>query len=131
MTDKRLKDSEWIILQALWTRAPLDLKDIIDSVQSAHPEVSWDYKTYHSFLRILCEKGYVTAEKRGKNNRYSPAVTRAQALSYETDSLVSRRGYYGSVSTLMVNMAEQGKLTRNEKDELMALAARLAEENED
>lgn len=127
--DTRLKDSEWIILQPLWADAPLDLKGIIARVQQAHPEVSWDYKTYHSFLRILCDKGFVRAEKQGKNNQYYPAITQERALSYETDSLISRRGYYGSVSTLMVNMAEQGQLTRREKSELMALAARLAAED--
>lgn len=126
--DKRLKDSEWIILQALWAKAPLDLKDIIAQVQQAHPAVSWDYKTYHSFLRILCDKGFVRAERQGKNNRYYPAITQDCALSYETDSLISRRGYYGSVSALLINMADQGKLTSQEKDELVALAARLAAE---
>ena len=129
--DKRLKDSEWIILQALWADSPLDLKDIIERVQKANPQVRWDYKTYHSFLRLLNEKGYVRAEKQGRNNRYFPAITQEQALSYETDSLVSRRGYYGTVSTLMVNMAEQGKLTQREKSELMALALRLAAEDEE
>lgn len=127
--DKRLKDSEWIILRALWAHSPLDLKGIIAAVQTSRPEVLWDYKTYHSFLRILLEKGFVSAEKHGKNNRYSPAITEEQALSYETDSLVSRRSYYGSVSSLMVNMAEQGKLTQEEKRELMALAAQLANES--
>lgn len=128
--DTRLKDSEWIILQALWENAPLDLKGIIDSVQRRRPAVDWDYKTYHSFLRILCQKGFVLAQKQGKNNRYAPAITREQALSYEADSLLSRRDYYGSVSTLMVNMAAQGKLTAAEKQELMALAKQLAAEEE-
>jgi BlaI family penicillinase repressor len=127
--DKRLKDSEWIILRVLWDEQPLDLKDIIARVQEQNSDVSWDYKTYHSFLRILVEKGYVTAKKRGKNNLYSPAITQEQALSYETDSLISRRNYYGSVSSLMVHMAEQGKLTSAEKLELRELAARLAEED--
>jgi len=127
--DKRLKDSEWIILQPLWEEAPLDLKAIIARVQQAYPEVSWDYKTYHSFLRILCDKGFVRAEKQGKNNQYYPAITQERALSYETESLISRRGYYGSVSTLLINMADQGKLTHREKNELMELAARLAAED--
>ena len=126
--DKRLKDSEWIILRALWGKEPMDLKELIACVQVQRPEIKWDYKTYHSFLRILIEKGFVSAEKHGKNNRYRAAITEQQALSYETDSLVSRRSYYGSVSSLMVNMADQGKLTAEEKHELMRLAARLAEE---
>ena len=127
--DKRLKDSEWIILRALWNNAPMDLKDIISSVQSADPNVNWDYKTYHSFLRILMEKGYVFAERHGKINLYRPAITLEQALSLEAESLLSRRVYFGSVSGLMVQMAEQGKLTEKEKQELRQLAERLAEED--
>ena len=127
--DKRLKDSEWIILRALWNNAPMDLKDIISSVQSADPNVNWDYKTYHSFLRILMDKGYVLAERHGKNNLYRPAITQEQALSLEAESLLSRRVYFGSVSGLMVQMAEQGKLTEKEKQELRLLAERLAEED--
>lgn len=127
--DKRLKDSEWIILRSLWERAPMDLKDIVASVQAEHPDVNWDYKTYHSFLRILMEKGYVFAERHGKNNLYRPAITQEQALSLETESLLSRRVYFGSVSGLMVQMAEQGKLTELEKQELRQLAERLAEED--
>ena len=128
--DKRLKDSEWIILRALWGEPPMDLKGIVARVRLLHPEVQWDYKTYHSFLRILTEKGLVHAEKQGKNKVYTPAITEELALSFEADSLVSRRSYYGSVSSLMVNMAEQGRLTREEKRELMALAARLSAEEE-
>ncbi len=124
--DKRLKDNEWIILHAVWKRNPIDLKSIIRSVQEDNPGIAWDYKTYHSFLRILLEKGYLKAVKSGKNNLYSPGITYDEAMSMEADSLVSRRGFYGSVSGLMVNMAEQGKLTEQEKKELMDLAKRLA-----
>ncbi len=126
--DKRLKDSEWIILRALWGNPPADLSELICRVQRQNPNLAWDYKTYHSFLRILCDKGLVRAEKHGKNNLYSPLVTEAEALTSESDSLLLRRAYYGSVSSLMVNMAERGKLTEAEKQELMALAKRLSEE---
>jgi predicted transcriptional regulator len=128
--DKRLKDSEWIILHVLWENPAMDLRGIIAGVQAQNPDVSWDYKTYHSFLRILIEKGFITADKHGKNNYYSPAITQEQALSYETESLISRRNYYGSVSSLMVHMAEQGKLTKTEKQELLDLAVKLAQEDE-
>ena len=66
--DTRLKESEWIILQALWQESPLDLKGIIASVQAQNADVSWDYKTYHSFLRILLEKGLITAKRQKNSN---------------------------------------------------------------
>ncbi len=128
--DTRLKESEWIILQALWLESPQDLKGIIARVQAQNPTVRWDYKTYHSFLRILLEKGYITAERQKQNNLYSPAITREEALSCETESLIARRGYFGSVSSLLVHMAQQGQLTHTEKQELRALAEQLAQEDE-
>ncbi len=128
--DTRLKESEWIILQALWQESPLDLKGIIASVQRQNPAVSWDYKTYHSFLRILLEKGFVSAERQKQNNLYRPLITRDEALSCEAESLISRRGYFGSVSSILVHMAQEGKLTREEKQELRALAEQLAQEDE-
>ena len=124
--DTRLKDNEWIILHAVWKQNPIDLKTIIRSVQEDNPQIAWDYKTYHSFLRILLGKGYLKAVKVGKNNLYSPGITYEEAMSREADSIVSRRSFYGSVSGLMVNMAEQGKLTEQEKRDLMELAERLA-----
>lgn len=127
--DTRLKDNEWILLNVLWKKHPMDMKEIISTVQKNEPDVVWDYKTYHSFLRILLEKGYITASKQGKNNMYSPAITREEAISKETDNLAARRNYYGSVAGLMVHMADQGKLTAEEKTELLELALRLAAED--
>ncbi|MBQ7278050.1 MAG: BlaI/MecI/CopY family transcriptional regulator [Clostridia bacterium] len=124
--DARLKDNEWIILHAVWKENPVDLKTIIRLVQQSNPGITWDYKTYHSFLRILLDKGYLKAVKVGKNNLYSPGITYEEAMSREADSLVSRRSFYGSVSGLVVNMAEQGKLTDREKQDLMELAQRLS-----
>ena len=73
--DKRLKDNEWIILKALWKEHPMDMKGIIRSVREDNPEINWDYKTYHSFFRLLLEKGFLLAEKSGKNNLYSPGIS--------------------------------------------------------
>ncbi len=84
--DTRLKDSEWIILQALWEKAPLDLKGIIAHVQKNHPAVGWDYKTYHSFLRIRWKRGMSPRSGRRRatsivlllrRTRRSPAKPRA------------------------------------------------------
>lgn len=128
--DTRLKDNEWILLSVLWEESPLGMMEIIERVQAQNPEIHWDYKTYHSFLRILLEKGYIQAEKQGKTNRYTPLLTRENAIAQEADSLAARRNYYGSVTGLMASMLHQGKLTAMEKEELLQLAAQLAAEQE-
>ena len=60
---KRLTDSEWIILNALWDRKPQSMKQIVAAVKE-QGSVTWGYKTYHTYLRNMCEKGLITSEER-------------------------------------------------------------------
>ena len=123
---KRLADSEWIILQALWGKPPQTMKQIVSCIQLEQPDVDWDYKTYHTYLRNMCRKGILHAEERNlKDKLYSPLVSRDDAIRAESESLLLRRGYFGSVGRLVMFMAESGDLTEQDKKELMELAAKL------
>lgn len=71
--DTRLKESEWIILQALWQESPLDLKGIIASVRTQNADVGWDYKTYHSFAhpaRKRLDHGRAAEEQQPLQSRH-------------------------------------------------------------
>ena len=124
--DKRLADSEWVILKALWNRPPQTMKQIVENVRAAQNEVNWSYKTYHTYLRNMCEKVLIKAEDRNlKDKLYSPLVSENEALKAEGSELLSRRAYFGSVGRLVAMMAESGQLSEKDTEELKALAARL------
>jgi len=127
--DKRLAESEWVILKALWDREPQTMKQIVERVRAEQPGVDWGYKTYHTYLRNMTAKGLVTAEERNlKDKLYSAAVTREDALRAEGNELLSRRGYFGSVGRLVAMMADSGQLSKKDTEDLKALAARLEQE---
>ena len=128
---KRLADSEWIILKAVWNKPPQTMKQIVQSVQAEQPDVDWVYKTYHTYLRNMCEKGLLKSEERNmKDKLYSPLISQEDAMMAESESLLSRRSYFGSVGRLMVMMAENGQLTESEQKELIKLAQKLEAESE-
>jgi BlaI family penicillinase repressor len=125
----RLTDTEWIVMKALWGREPQTLGNIIQTIRREQPEVEWNYKTYHTYLRLMCDKGLVACEvKNARDNFYSSAVSREEALRAESKNLLSRING-GSVGELVAMMAESGQLTERDQQELMRLAKRLEKEN--
>lgn len=127
----RLADSEWIILKALWGRPPQTMKQIVQSIQKDQPWVDWGYKTYHTYLRNMCAKGLLQAEEKNlKDKLYSPLISQEEAIRTESENLLSRRGYFGSVGRLVMMMAEDGQLTEKEQKELIGLAQKLESESE-
>ena len=130
--EKRLADSEWVILKALWGRPPQTMKQIVQSVREQQPDIGWQYKTYHTYLRNMAAKGLITAEERNlKDKLYAAAISREDAMRAESNELLSRRSYYGSVGHLVAMMAESGQLSEKDTEELKALAARLEQEDGD
>ena len=124
--NKRLTDSEWIIFKALWGKSPLTLKQIVQSIRSEQPDVDWSYKTFHTYLRNMCEKGLLqTSDRNLKDKYYSAVISREDAMLAESESLLSRSSYFGSVGRLVISMAEHGQLTECDQKELIKLAQKL------
>jgi BlaI family penicillinase repressor len=123
--DKKLLDCEWTILRALWGKKPQGMKDIIASVQKEQPQIKWQYKTYHSYLRTMLEKGLIGCEVLSARDKlYFAAITREQALEYESETLLSRVSR-DSMGRLVAMMAEKARISEQDMQELTALFERL------
>ncbi len=128
--NRRLADSEWVILKTLWGQPPMTMKQIVHAVRAKHGGVEWSYKTYHTYLRNMTKKGLLTAEERNlKDKLYFPLVTEQDALYAEGQELAKRRGFFGSVGRLLLAMADNGQLTEQDKTEMTALARRFEAES--
>lgn len=123
--NKKLLDSEWTILKSLWGRKPQTLKSIIQSIQMSHPDINWNYKTYHTYLRIMQEKELIGSEiKNGKDKLYFPLVSEEDALKAESENLLSRINL-NSVGRLVAMLAENEGLSENEQQELLDFASKM------
>lgn len=122
---RRLLDSEWTILKALWGKEPQTLKSIVEHVRKNQPDVDWSYKTFHSYLRIMQEKELVGSEsKNGKDKIYFPTISREEALKNESESLLGRISF-ASVGRLVALLAESSGLSHSDQQELLDFSARL------
>ena len=45
---------EWTVLSALWEKQPQTLSEVIATMKGI---MDWNYRTYSSYLRKLCDKG--------------------------------------------------------------------------
>lgn len=120
--DKKLLDAEWTILRAMWGKPPQTMREIIAAVQGEQPDIKWHYKTYHSYLRIMLEKGLIAREDKNLRDKlYRPLVTKDEALRQETQTLLSRIST-ASMGALVAAMAQSAPLSDGDRKALMEMA---------
>ncbi len=122
--EKKLLDAEWTILRALWGKEPQTMREIIASVQ-AEQNTGWQYKTYHSYLRIMLEKGLIGCEDKNKRDKlYYALITREEALKAESETLLARISD-ASMGAMVAAMAQSALLSDDDRSALMEIAKRL------
>ena len=120
-----LNPNEWTVMNALWEKSPLTLSEAIKQIGL---RADWGYKTYQSYMNVLEKKGFVSAEKRGRDKFYAPRVSREECVERESASLLSKLGGE-SVKLLIAGMVRESGLSDEDYEELRAmLDARLGEE---
>ena len=112
---KRLPDAELEVMQAVWSLEP---PVTAAEVQQKAPS-DWKATGVLTFLSRLCDKGFLSGEKEGRQNLYTPLITREAYLQRESRSFVERV-CGGSVKNLVASLSDAGALTENDLDELRA-----------
>ena len=112
---KRLPDAELEVMQAVWSLEP---PATAAQVQQIVPS-DWKATSVLTFLSRLCDRGFLSCEKEGRQNLYTPLVTREAYLQRESRSFVERL-CGGSVKNLVASLSDAGALTENDLDELRA-----------
>lgn len=54
-----------------------------EAIAQIGARANWAYKTYQSYMNVLEKKGFVAAEKRGRDKFYAPAVSREACVERE------------------------------------------------
>lgn len=113
--DTDIQDAELAVLQVLWEAGePLPLAAILETL---HARRGWADSTVKTLLRRLQEKGAVALEKRGV---YAAAIAREDYRGAANHSFLQKL-YQGSAKSLVASLVQEGKLTRQDIDELTAL----------
>ncbi len=116
----RIADSEWRVMQALWTRGPQTANEVVKALSG---EVNWKPRTIKTLISRLVKKGAVKVKEDGRRYRYSAAVDESVCIRSETKSFV-QRVYQGTMRPALAAFLEDADLSAQEIDELQEILDR-------
>lgn len=123
----RISDSEWQIMEQVWAyRANIEGDRSIGSLGITQPCLmallgdKWNKNTVHTFLKRLCDKGYLKVVKETSPHQYVPLISREDCEREERQSFLDRV-YQGSAGRMVTAFVRDGGLSEKEVAELRKL----------
>ena len=114
---RRLPDAELMVMQALWCcTSPATSTEIEKHLPQDHPIAQ---TTLLTLLSRLAERGFLSVQKQGRSNVYSPTVTQHDYLSAQSRRFVDQL-CGGSMSVFASALCSSG-LSKEELAQLRKL----------
>ena len=127
MKSKRLPDTEFEIMDYLWSLTPPVTTGMV--MEKMGRERGWKIQTVVTLFARLTERGFLRVERgSGRERAFYPLITREEYLRMETESFVDHY-HKKSISSLIASLAGD-RLTEEDLDELSAFISRARKENE-
>lgn len=111
---KRLPDAELAVMQAVWNTGDEVARSGIEGALASH---GWSANTLNTYLTRLCEKGFLASRREGRNNLYTPLVSKNSYLEHESRSVLKRL-YGGSLGSFVAALNAEQPLAQSEIDDL-------------
>jgi BlaI family penicillinase repressor len=108
-------------MAALWRAGPMTADAVV--AELAHAQ-QWREATIKTLLNRLLKKGAIHARKDGRRYVYTPAITREQWVSHESEGLLDRL-FGGRIAPLVAHFSKHRKLSRKDIADLKRLIAEL------
>ena len=121
MNKVKLSDSEWFIMNVLWNRPGLELKDIKSSLEK---DTGWPSGRIRTMLLRLIDKEAVYVDKSIGVHKYFPAIAKGNCLKEEGRSFL-KRIYSGSLSEFIASFAKSGEISVKEQQEILEIIANI------
>lgn len=121
-----LTKAEWAVMSALWKNPNQTISGIIKTVGK---ELNWKYNTYATYLKRMCEKGWVCFERLGRDKFYYPAVDKSVCILAESRSVLSKIDNHATKEFVMC-MIKGGTLDAQDRAELRSLLDELNKEGD-
>ena len=117
-----LSRQEWVVMEALWNKSPMFLSEIMDSLNKTLP---WKRGTYLTYMKRICDKGYVDFDEIRGSRSYYPLVSREKCVQNESQLMVSKMTN-DSARLFLACMITDSGLSEESSKELKELIENLA-----
>ena len=123
---KGLSENEWYIMQVLWERGSVGLREICDALQE---KKRWTKHAVTSFLKRMLEKGAVGMDESGKVKQYYAVWNREGTVKEETASILDRV-YQGNLLYMVSNAVKERVLSPEDIAELKSILDQAGEKRD-
>ena len=113
----RPTDAELEILTVLWSRGPVTVRDVHETIASRRPT---QYTTVLKQMQVMAEKGLVLRNEEQRAHVYQAARPREWTQRQLAGDIL-QRAFNGSAKSLMVGALSSRKASKAELAELRAL----------
>lgn len=118
MTVKKLPDSEFEIMKAVWhSDEPVTSPMLTEKLRLELPEKDWKQQTVLTMLVRLEGKGFLRSDKAGKERNYYAVVSESEYLQVEAESF-RKRFSGGRIGSLVKALYNDNDLTDEDINEL-------------
>ncbi len=117
----RISQSELDVMDVLWTQSPLGASEVAEALEARK---DWNIRTIKTLLARLVEKGALSTQTEGRRYLYSPLISKDSYAAGATRRL-SERLFGGRAAPLVMHLAKDDGLTKDDIAELEALLAKL------
>lgn len=118
MTVKKLPDSEFEIMKAVWhSDEPVTSPMLTEKLRLDLPEKDWKQQTVLTMLVRLEGKGFLRSDKAGKERNYYAVVSESEYLQVEAESF-RKRFSSGRIGSLVKALYNDNDLTDEDINEL-------------
>ena len=122
MAQAKFTPLELQIMQALWDRGPVCIRDIQESIPEPHRPAYTTVQT--TIFRLEAKKAVRRVRKIGNAHIFEAIVSRGDAQSRLIDDLLGLFG--GRTQPVMTHLIEAGKLTLDDVEEARKTLRKLA-----
>ena len=128
LPEKKLSDAELDVMLAVWQNRPPVLRSDLEEQLKSH---NWADTTVLTLLSKLVEKGYLSLERQGRRNLYTPLVRERDYRRWANRSFLGKM-YQSSLRRMVASLVESSDLTDRDLQELEEFITeqRAARENE-
>lgn len=114
------------VLQILWERGPLSVREVHDAFAAAR---GVKYTTTLKTMQVMHERGFLSRESAGRKHIYAAAVEREPTQDGLLDTFL-QRAFGGSAKALAMRALGNYRTSRQDIEELKALLDRLENEEQ-
>jgi BlaI family penicillinase repressor len=118
-----LTPQELAIMKVVWKLEQATVRDVYEAIREKRPIA---YTTVMTMMRILEEKGYLKKNRAERAYLYKPTRARQQVIGAMVRDFVDRV-FDGAASGLLVHLAKDGKLSKDERRQIRRVIEEMDE----